>query len=134
MGRFTFVYGGAPHGATRVDAGNTQLVAFVAEPAAIDLTAFAAAARAAGGEGNVGCAAVRSAGAIRLRVDERGVGVTLACGTGAIAAAAAALGRGDARGDRISVHLPGGALVVLPGKRWTLSGPAEYVFEGELSS
>ncbi len=53
-----------PQSAIRVDVGNTRHVAFVAAPAENDLAAFAAAARAAGGEGNVGCAAVESADVI----------------------------------------------------------------------
>ncbi len=130
---FSVEVGGAAHTVDRVDAGNTQLVAFVDDPATVDLAAFAAAVRAAGGEGNVGCAAIATADVIRLRVDERGVGETLACGTGALAAVAAAVDRGAAQRDtRVAVHLPGGVLEVHGGARWTLSGPAEYVFDGEV--
>ncbi|MFN2521210.1 MAG: diaminopimelate epimerase [Candidatus Limnocylindria bacterium] len=130
---FSVELGGVAHSVDRVDAGNTQLVAFVDDPATVDLAPFAAAVRAVGGEGNVGCASFESADVIRLRVDERGVGETLACGTGALAAVAAATERGAALGDAgVAVHLPGGVLQVRPGATWTLSGPAEYVFEGEI--
>ena len=133
VGTFAVEFSGARHAVTRIDAGNTQLVTFVDDPADVDLTTLAAAVRGALGDGNVGCAALRSPDAIQLRVDERGVGETLACGTGALAAVAAAIDRGSANGDApVAVHLPGGVLEVRPGARWTLSGPAEYVFDGEL--
>ncbi len=53
--------------------------------------------------------------------------------TGAIGAVAAALARGDVAGDAIRVVCLGGTLTVRPGhEHYTLSGPAEYVFEGIL--
>ena len=83
---------------------------------------------------NVGFAEVDARDRIRLRVYERGVGETLACGSGACAAAAILMRRG--RIDRaVTVALPGGELQV----QWpddaasiTMSGPATFVFEGEL--
>ena len=71
--------------------------------------------------------------ALRLRVWERGSGETLACGTGACAAAAAAvrLGLCD-EGRDINVKLPGGDLTVnVKNDRITLTGNAVMVFEGE---
>lgn len=67
---------------------------------------------------------------IRLRVWERGVGETLACGSGAVAAAAVAHARHES-GSEIEVHLPGGAATVqlIDGTGW-LEGPARLVFEG----
>ncbi len=80
---------------------------------------------------NVEFAAVRAQNLIELRVWERGVGETQACGSGAAAAAAVAhrLGR---VGSETIVRLPGGDLVVTLDDRgaW-LTGPANYVFEGE---
>lgn len=70
---------------------------------------------------------------IRVRVWERGAGLTLACGTGACAAAVAARVRGltDAA---VTVHLPGGDLLV----EWEgadhsviMTGPAVTVFKGD---
>ena len=71
---------------------------------------------------------------LRMRVWERGSGVTMACGTGACASAAAAvrLGYCDA-GSPISVVLDGGTLeiTVSPDYDVRMTGPAETVFEGE---
>lgn len=118
------------HQATRVDVGNPHLVVFVEDPAGLPLDALARATRAAGGDANVEAVAVRSRDTIDLRVDERGVGETLACGTGACAAVAAAAA-GGLVDDVVSVRFPGGRLAVRVGReRYELSGPAERVFEG----
>jgi diaminopimelate epimerase len=68
--------------------------------------------------------------AVEMRVWERGVGETLACGSGIVAVAAVARRMGG--GDRISVTMPGGTARVdfEDGAAW-LVGPAEYAFEGE---
>ncbi|AXA93623.1 diaminopimelate epimerase [Massilia sp. YMA4] len=71
---------------------------------------------------------------IRLRVFERGAGETLACGTGACAAAVAGIRRGlldspvrvDARGGQLSIAWAG------EGQPVYLTGPAVTVFEGEI--
>lgn len=82
---------------------------------------------------NVGFARVESRDRIRLRVYERGVGETLACGSGACAAAAVLMRRGAVDRD-VTVALPGGELRI----SWpaddaplTMSGPTAFVFEGE---
>jgi diaminopimelate epimerase len=82
---------------------------------------------------NAGFAQVLSSDAIRLRVWERGVGETQACGTGACAAVVVLqrLGRLD---DRVDVHLPGGTLVVhhADGGTVEMTGPAVEVAHGDL--
>jgi diaminopimelate epimerase len=65
---------------------------------------------------------------LRMRVWERGVGETLSCGTGACAAAAVAHRRGIV-GDRVTVHVPGGDLVVEIGDTIRLGGPVVHVFD-----
>jgi len=71
--------------------------------------------------------------AIRLRVWERGAGLTSACGTGACASAVAAI-RGKLAASPVEVRLPGGTLTIAwaPGETIRMSGPATHVFSGEL--
>ncbi|MGH8031603.1 MAG: diaminopimelate epimerase [Luteimonas sp.] len=82
---------------------------------------------------NIGFAEVVARDRIRLRVYERGVGETLACGSGACAAAAVLMRRGLVDRDLV-VSLPGGDLRIA----WptddapiSMAGPAAFVFEGE---
>jgi len=83
---------------------------------------------------NVGFAQVLARDRIRLRVYERGVGETLACGSGACAAVAC-LVRAGKLDQTVTVELPGGSLDV----SWdgagniVLSGPVVFVFEGQIS-
>lgn len=131
----TLEHGGSALHARRVRVGNPNVVVFVADVVGTDLTALARRARDAAGPANVEAVAVRSRRELGLRVDERGVGETLACGTGSCAAVAAALADGRLDGSRpIAVRLPGGRLTVTPaGDRYILAGPAEYVFEGSFA-
>ena len=115
-----------------VRAGNPNIVVFVDDPAATDLPGLAAAASAVAGPANVVAVARTGPDELTLRVHERGVGETLACGTGSCAAVAAAAARGDVTGDTVHVLLRGGTLLVRPrGPHYILAGPAEYVFRGE---
>jgi diaminopimelate epimerase len=72
-----------------------------------------------------------SPAAARVRIWERGVGETLACGTGACAVAAVARLTGRS-GTEVAVTSPGGTLLVQTGPdlRLTLTGPARTVFHG----
>ena len=68
---------------------------------------------------------------IKIRVWERGAGITLACGTGACASAVAAVVNGKT--DRqMTVSLPGGDLIIELGELDVvyMTGPAERVFDG----
>jgi len=72
---------------------------------------------------------------VRLRVFERGVGETRSCGTGACAAARAALTADGREDGTVVVDVPGGRLTVAIGGGTTvLTGPAVIVASGELSS
>ncbi|MFN7778909.1 MAG: diaminopimelate epimerase [Betaproteobacteria bacterium] len=83
---------------------------------------------------NAGYMQIESRHAIRLRVWERGVGETLACGTGACAAVATGIARGRLDSP-VAVALRGGQLRIAwdgPGQPVWMSGPAEEVFHGEI--
>ena len=81
---------------------------------------------------NVGVVAAGPArNELTMRVWERGVGETLACGSGACAAVAAASRQGLV-GERVTVHQAGGDVVVeLAERSITLTGPAEYICDVE---
>jgi diaminopimelate epimerase len=86
---------------------------------------------------NVGFARLVSPTELDLTVWERGVGFTLACGTGACAAAVAAVETGHSpRGRELKVSLPGGPLRIVVGAREEpiqMTGPAAHVFDGEIT-
>jgi diaminopimelate epimerase len=83
---------------------------------------------------NAGFMEVVSEQSIKLRVFERGVGETLACGTGACAAVVYGISRGWLR-DVVTVELPGGKLSVSwagSGQPVIMTGPTAVVFEGSI--
>lgn len=84
---------------------------------------------------NVEFVQVLSREEIKAWVFERGVGLTLACGTGACAAAVAAALNG-CTGRRVTVHLPGGPLRIFwsEDNRIFMSGPAAFVYKGFIPS
>ena len=82
---------------------------------------------------NVEFVQVLSKNELRMRVWERGSGVTMACGTGACASAMAAVVKGQCSYDApIYVRLDGGTLniQIAPDNTVTMTGPAETVYEG----
>jgi len=83
---------------------------------------------------NVEFVQVLSENELRMRVWERGSGVTMACGTGACASVAAAIKKGCCSFRKpVTVHLDGGKLEIMIKESLTteMSGPAEFVYEGE---
>jgi len=84
---------------------------------------------------NVGFMQIVAPDHIRLRVFERGVGETRACGTGACAAVAIGRQR-SVLGDAVNVDLPGGRLQIRwqgEGQPLWMTGPATKVFEGRVN-
>ena len=83
---------------------------------------------------NVGFCQVIDAGFARLRVFERGVGETRACGTGACAAAVAGVLTGKFA-ERVKISLPGGKVKIKwegAGRSLRMLGPACLVYEGRI--
>jgi diaminopimelate epimerase len=113
-----------------VDTGNPHAVRVVDDPDAIDMAKVGPlVAREAGFDAGCNVEVISvSDGRVTMRVWERGIGETLACGTGMVAAAAVAL---DGEDGRIEVVTRGGVgRVDVADKVAWLTGPAEYVFEG----
>jgi len=83
---------------------------------------------------NVGFVQIVDRTRVHLRVWERGAGATLACGSGACAAVAVLRRRGKLDAE-VSVSLPGGELEIRwdgEGQAVWMTGPAQFVFEGEI--
>jgi diaminopimelate epimerase len=134
--KFSFDLDGKTVEASAVATGNPHCVLFVSDaedvpvetigPKIENHTLFPARV-------NVEFVTVRSRNDLRMRVWERGVGVTSACGTGACASAVAAMRRGLA--DRkVDVALDGGTLTI----EWTaddhilMTGPATLAYRGDV--
>jgi diaminopimelate epimerase len=122
---------------TCVSMGNPHCMTFVEDVAAIDLekigplfetnVVFPA-------KTNVEFVEVVNAGYLKMRVWERGAGITLACGTGACATLVAAVLNGKA--DRTAtIELPGGPLKIewAADDRIFMTGPAQLVFAGAVT-
>ena len=132
----TLMRGGDPIGFTAVNMGNPHAVFFRHSIQQIDqITHYGplVSTHPHFPEGtNVEFACVRNVREIDVRVWERGTGLTLACGTGACAAAVAAM-RQDLTERNVVVHLLGGDLDI----RWDIdgivfmTGPATEVFRGD---
>ena len=122
---------------TPVDMGNPHAVVFTEDAEAAPLETLGRAVErheAFPGGVNVEFVQLLGPNRLRMRVWERGSGVTLACGTGACASAAAAAARRLCDyGQDISVLLDGGTLSVrvAPSGEVRMTGPCEFVYEGE---
>jgi diaminopimelate epimerase len=132
-GEQDFEVGAETFHALRVSMGNPHAVIF-GDPGRVRAEwAGPAIERLVPGGVNVGFAEPGPDG-IDLVVWERGAGLTDACGTGACAAAVAAIRTGRIRGGApVEVRLPGGALQITVGPDLAvrMKGPAERVFQGE---
>jgi diaminopimelate epimerase len=158
-GHSTAVIGSSQYEGLEVSLGNPHLACMVDRPVAeLDLSAAPLIDHGRFPDGaNVEVVRVRGDRHLEMRVYERGSGVTLSCGTGAVAAAVAAAeatsagagpvgaaspaspvgpaaGNGRARpAGTWTVQVPGGTLIVtLTGTTSLLTGPAVIVAEGEL--
>ncbi|GAC1495707.1 MAG: diaminopimelate epimerase [Vulcanimicrobiaceae bacterium] len=123
---------GTTYAFVEVSLGNPHAVVFVDDERAIDLETLGRALNAHPRfpHGiNLHVARVADGPALVVRHYERGVGLTQACGTGAVACAAVAI---VTRGctSPVTVHVPGGTLHVAwqPGATARLTGPAEPLF------
>ena len=117
-----------------VNVGNPHVVFFVDDADAIDLARLGPQIETDPlfpEKVNVGVATVIGKSHIKLRVWERGAGLTRACGTGACAAAVLAIRRKLVTGP-VRVDLPGGPLEIAwqPGGTILMTGPAALSFSG----
>jgi diaminopimelate epimerase len=132
--------GGQLLAALAIGVGNPHLACVVDQPVeAIDLSSPRALGSAVFADGvNIEVVRVIGTREVAMRVYERGSGLTLSCGTGAVAAAAAAAwSAGERPGEWLAapwtLHVPGGRLTVALGATTSLlTGPAEIVARGRL--
>lgn len=123
--------------ATTVSMGNPHLVIFVNDITKVDLPAIGPKLEnhpLFPGRINVEFAQVLGEGKIRMRVWERGSGITQACGTGACATAVAAALTGRAGRESIII-MDGGSLTIewdVATKHILMTGGATKVFDGEI--
>jgi len=121
-----------------VNMGNPHAVFFVEDAEAIDLARLGPKLerhRLFPERANIGVAQVIGEDRLRLRVWERGAGITLACGSGACAAAVAAHRR-NLTGRNLALTLDGGPLDIayLPNGHVLMTGPVATSFTGELDA
>lgn len=122
---------------TFVSMGNPHCVIETGEPGEVELEALGPAIehhQLFPNRTNVEFMKVTGPQEVEMRVWERGVGETSACGTGACAVAVAAI-RTRGVGSPVTVRLPGGELeiAVSPEMDVTMTGPAEEVYSGTMS-
>ena len=122
---------------TPVSVGNPHAVVFVDDAEDVPVCEIGAEIENSGAfpDGvNVEFVSLRPDGTLRMRVRERGSGLTMACGTGACASVAAALKKGIIKPfSQVSVMLDGGRLEILLNEKGEaiMTGPAVTVYEGE---
>ena len=126
--RFTPVSVGNPHAVTFVDDAESVAVDAIGPIVEHD-DAFP-------GGVNVEFVQVIGPRELRMRVWERGSGITMACGTGTCASVAAAVSKGFCEASvPVTVHLDGGDLEIVVSNDWnvTMTGPATTVYEAEVT-
>ncbi|MGB8208196.1 MAG: diaminopimelate epimerase [Mycobacterium sp.] len=140
VGEGQAVVGGRTFSGLAVDVGNPHLACVdpaltVASLAALDVAAPVTFDNAQFPDGvNVEVLTAPADGAVNMRVHERGVGETLSCGTGTVAAAVAALSYAGSASGTLIVRIPGGDVVVTISEATSyLRGPSVLVARGELS-
>jgi len=140
LGTGQAVVGGRCFSGVAVDVGNPHLACVDPELTAETLAALDVAAPVTFDEAqfpdgvNVEILTAPTGGAVTMRVHERGVGETRSCGTGAVAAALAALTHAGATTGTLAVHVPGGQVTVTITEATSyLRGPSVLVARGELS-
>ena len=119
---------------TAVSMGNPHAVFFVDDAEAVDLESLGPTLEhhpVFPERANIGVAQVIDRETVRLRVFERGAGITKACGSGACAAVVAGIRR-DLIGRGASVQLDGGALRIIWGEdgQVSMTGPATHSYKG----
>ena len=131
--------GEGPTVCSAIDMGNPHLVMFVkdAEKAHVsEVGPFMEHNAMFPDRANIEFAQVLDRKHIRMRVWERGSGITFACGTGACATAVASAMQGYTDADGCDVIMDGGTLNVKwnpDTKEVLMTGPAEFVFEGTIT-
>ena len=131
--------GEGPTVCSAIDMGNPHLVMFVndAEKAHVsELGPFMEHNAMFPDRANIEFAQVLDRKHIRMRVWERGSGITFACGTGACATAVASAMQGYTDADGCDVIMDGGTLNVKwnpDTKEVLMTGPADFVFEGTIT-
>lgn len=120
-----------------VNMGNPHAVFFVTDAEAVDLPQFGPLLETNPifpNRANIEVAHVTGPAAVRMRVWERGAGITQACGSGACAVGVAAIRRGLVQGRRVTVTLDGGDLIIewLENGHVLMTGPVATSFRGAL--
>ncbi len=130
-------------GGTALNIGNPHIVYFVADVDAVDLVGIAEEIQTNylfPESVNVGIATRSADDRLRLRVYERGAGLTMACGSGACAAVYAARSRGIIEAPKVTVTLPGGDVEIELDQRddgtvhAIMTGPVAFSFRGEIDT
>ena len=117
--------------------GNPHIIYFVENPDKIDIELWAPKIQSSSifpNQVNVGIAKIVDGNNLQLRVFERGVGLTSACGSGACAAVYASIEKGLAKTNKMRVHMTAGYLDIKISQEniAIMEGPVAFSFAGKL--